>query len=102
MFKEIETKDEIKQGRVIIDFYSRTCAPCKRMLKGLEQLSKIDNSINIIKIDASSQIGTELATEMKVSDLPSIRVLDNGEEKACFSGIVNVNNILEAYKALAI
>lgn len=99
MFKEIENKDEIQQGKVIVDFYSKTCAPCKRMLRELEKLTKADNTINIIKIETSSEIGVELASKMDVSRLPNIKVLENGEEKANFLGIVNVDNILEAYKA---
>ena len=98
MLKEIETKDEIKNGKVIVDFYSNTCAVCKRMLRLFEQATNNDDTVNIIKINTASELGMELATEMNVSELPSIRVLNNGVEKAKFTGIVNMNNILEAYK----
>lgn len=98
MLKEIESKDEIRQGKVIIDFYSKTCATCKRMLKLFEQVTNNDETVNVIKIDTASELGHELATTMDVSNLPSIRVLDNGVEKAKFTGIVNINNILEEYR----
>ena len=98
MLKEIETKEEIQSGKVIIDFYSKTCATCKRMLKLLEQVVNNDKSIDIIKIDTGSILGNELATNMNVSRLPNIKVLDNGIEKANFVGICNVNQIIEAYK----
>lgn len=98
MLKEIERKEEVNQGKVIIDFYSKTCATCKRMLRAFEQVTKVDDTINVIKIDTASEVGLELATEMNVSQLPSIRVLDNGVEKATFTGICDVNKIIEVYK----
>ncbi len=98
MLKEIETKEEIQSGKVIIDFYSKTCATCKRMLRLFEQVVNNDSSINIVKIDTGSEIGAELAVKMNVSRLPTIKVLDNGVEKADFVGICNVNQIVEAYK----
>lgn len=98
MLKEIESRDDIQQGKIIVDFYSKTCATCKRMLKVLQQVTDTDSTINVIKIDTSSELGNELAHEMAVSQLPSIRILDNGAEKAKFTGIVNINNILDEYK----
>ena len=98
MFREIESIEDIQKGKVIVDFYSKTCAPCKRMLKVMEQLASQDENINIIKIDTASNIGIKLAADMHVSSLPSIKILEDGEEKASFIGITNPNNILEAYK----
>lgn len=99
MLKEIDTREEIQKGKVILDFYSKTCATCKRMLKLFEQVTNNDETVNVIKIDTASELGHELAVEMDVSNLPSIRVLDEGVEKAKFSGIVNINSIIDIYKA---
>ena len=99
MLKEIDTREEIQKGKVILDFYSKTCATCKRMLKLFEQVTNNDETVNVIKIDTASELGHELAVEMDVSNLPSIRVLDEGVEKAKFSGIVNISSIIDIYKA---
>lgn len=81
-------KQEVKDhpGRVLIDFYTPTCPPCRAMAPVLDQIqSERGTSLKIVKIDASIEGG--LASEFGVTAVPTFVLLDKGDRKAQLTGL---------------
>ena len=79
--KEIKT-DEFDRAlqadkTVLVDFYADWCAPCKMQSVVLDEFAKEANDIEIIKVNVDSE--GELAARYKVSSIPTLMVVKNGE-----------------------
>ena len=46
-------KEQIKEGFVIVDFFSTTCVPCKAFSRILEELDAELPFINIVKVNTT-------------------------------------------------
>ena len=73
-------------GRVLIDFYTPTCPPCRAMAPTLEQIaSEQSANLKIVKVDASEE--AELATEFGIRAVPTFVLLNDGTKKAQLTGL---------------
>ena len=95
----IEINDNEKnintQGKVVLDFYSNTCGPCRKMMPVLEELEKEFTDVKFYKVNAVEN--PKLTEELKVCGLPTIIVLDN-EKTTRFIGLtpkISLINCLE-------
>jgi thioredoxin 1 len=86
------TEDNFKQeveshaGRVLIDFYTPTCPPCRAFAPTLEQIATEQaDKLKVVKIDAS--VEAELASEFSISAVPTFVLLDSGAKKAQLTGL---------------
>ena len=82
--KILENKDDFKElvskGTVIVDFYADWCGPCKMLSPVLEEFSKENKDIEVVKVNVDNF--QELAMEYKVMTIPNLIVFKD----------VNVNN----------
>ena len=55
MIKYIENKkqfeEEIKNNKVIVDFYAEWCGPCQLLAPILENIAKENDNVVVLKID---------------------------------------------------
>lgn len=65
------------QGRVLVDFYTDCCSPCRAMLPVLDDLSR---EYNVKKVNASTDEGALLACEHNITSVPSFLIFENGKE----------------------
>jgi thioredoxin len=73
-------------GRVLIDFYTPTCPPCRAMAPTLEQIAAEQQAnLKIVKVDASEE--AELATEFGIRAVPTFVLLNGGTKKAQLTGL---------------
>jgi thioredoxin 1 len=80
-------QEEIKKhpGRLLIDFHTPFCNPCRMMTPILEQIaSEQGDKLKIVKIDASEE--QELAAEFSVSAVPTFVLMVDGHKKAQITG----------------
>ena len=81
------------KGKVVVEFWSETCQPCKELLPGVEALSKKYNkSMKFCDIDTKR--APRIAIKQKVLSLPVIRIYEDGkilDETA--NGDVTIENI---------
>ncbi len=70
-------KEEIKNSKVIVDFYASWCGPCKMLGGELEEVAKEDTSITIIKVDIDEN--EALAHKYGVMVVPTVYFYQNGE-----------------------
>ncbi|HEY9047022.1 MAG TPA: thioredoxin [Ohtaekwangia sp.] len=74
-FNSKVTSDKI----VLVDFYAKWCAPCKKMAPWLEELStRYADRLTLLKINADEN--SILTENMKVQTLPTIILYKNGKQ----------------------
>lgn len=74
--------------KVLIDFYAEWCAPCKKMKPYLLQMEKeLADKVVIIRLDADKN--KTLMTEMKISELPTLLLYENGAVQWKHSGFIS-------------
>jgi thioredoxin 1 len=76
-------------GKVLLYFYSPTCAACRQQTPVIDSLQK--GSSNIFKVDVSKDASTAL--KLGVMGTPSTVIIDNGIIKEFFMGYVSKEKI---------
>ena len=85
-FVKEEFNEDLKAGAVLLDFYSKTCGPCKMLSFILKDIdSKFGEAVKIIKIDFEEN--AELIDEYKVEGYPTLVMLKDGVEVSRKSGL---------------
>jgi thioredoxin 1 len=75
------------EGVVLVDFYADWCGPCRMLSKVLEELE----SVTIYKIDTEES--KNIATEFKVSALPSVVFFKDGKEVERLIGLRSARDL---------
>ena len=78
---------------VIIDFYATWCGPCKRLSPIIEEVARENENVKFVKIDIDNT--EDIALEYQVKSIPTLLLIQNGEEKDRIVGIVDKNQILD-------
>ncbi|MDD7559387.1 MAG: thioredoxin domain-containing protein [Porphyromonas sp.] len=74
-----ELDAEIQNGPVLLDFFSRTCGPCKMLAFVLKNIDKtMGEKVKFVKIPFEDN--KELVTEYNVEGYPTIIMLKDGKE----------------------
>lgn len=66
--------EEIKAGKVLVDFYADWCGPCKMLGEVLLELE----DLNILKVNVDEH--PEIAKEYGVMSIPTLIVFKEGQE----------------------
>ncbi len=82
-FEEIQNSDETW----VIDFWAEWCGPCKKLAPVFEEVSEEVDSVNFGKVDM--QENQQLGTKLGVRALPTLVILQNGEEVSRKSGALS-------------
>lgn len=79
---------------VILDFYATWCGPCKIMSPIVEEISEdYDGKIKVGKIDVDKQ--NTLSNKFKISSIPTIVILKDGEVIKTFIGVQDKKTITD-------
>lgn len=80
-----EHEVEAHPGRVLIDFYTPTCPPCRMFAPILDQIAAEQaGKLKVVKVDASEE--GDLAAEFGITAVPTFVLLDKGVRKAQLTG----------------
>ena len=86
---DAENMEEVQNSEDtwIIDFWAEWCQPCKMLAPHFEELSEEMSDVKFGKVDmeAHQQVGTS----MGVRALPTLIIMQNGEEVARKAGAMN-------------
>lgn len=89
MVKEVEKAEFeqlVGQGRVLVDFFSSTCGPCKMLSFVLNDVDKTCGSkATILKVDFDKN--QDLVEQYGVSGYPTLILLQDGVELKRVSGL---------------
>jgi len=76
---------ESHAGRVLIDFYTPYCPPCRAFAPTLEQIgTEQTGHLKVVKIDTSTE--EKLAAKFEIHTVPTFVLLDSGTKKAQITG----------------
>lgn len=74
---EKEFFELITNELVLVDFYATWCGPCQMLSPILEELSKENKKLTVIKIDVDKH--ENLAREHKVLSIPTLEIYKNSK-----------------------
>lgn len=85
-------KEEIKEGLVIVDFFSERCEPCKMLAPLFEEAEEVmAGKVKFIKVDTDKDMA--LAQDYQVAMLPTLLVFKDGKKVDLLAGISPVEKI---------
>ena len=70
-------KELTSNGLVLVDFYADWCGPCKMLAPVLDEVAGEVTDVKIVKVNVDN--ARELAMEYKVSTIPNLTLLKDGE-----------------------
>ena len=88
-FQEIVLNAEKK---VLLDFWAPWCGPCRMVLPVVEEIAEERDDIVVGKVNVDEQ--PELANKYGVMTIPTLIVLENGQEQQRSVGAKNKKAIL--------
>lgn len=91
-------KEKINNGeKLLIDFYTRWCGPCKIMKPTFEKISEeIKNSGSDVQMYTMDvELNQEFARELGIRSIPTIKGFSNGNEIISEAGLKQEGIILE-------
>lgn len=88
--------EDIKNGRILLDFYATWCGPCKIMAKQLEKYEDEVASVKVVKINVDEN--RYLTQEFGVKSIPTIVYMEDGEIVDRTVGAKNLEQLKEFTK----
>ena len=86
-----------RKETVIVDFYSDSCVPCKRISPLLAEIEE-ENKENVILAKLNINFDMETAEQYDVSSVPTLVFFKNGREVGRLVGTVNKDKIIDTLK----
>ncbi len=77
--KEVNVKEltkEITKGVTLVDIWAPWCGPCKTLVPILEEISKENSNIKILKSNADENV--EICNQFGVRSLPTMLIFKEG------------------------
>jgi len=95
--KQFDSFEELLQGSelpILVDFYAPWCGPCQIMAGVLEQVSEqVKDKAQVVKINTDNY--PALATQYKVSALPTLVLFKNGQPVDRIEGVMQPNQLFD-------
>jgi thioredoxin 1 len=67
----------VKEGVVLVDFFGKTCVPCKMLAKALEELDDEFPFLNIVKVDVEECPKT--SEQFHIDGIPDVYYYKDGQ-----------------------
>ena len=91
-YLENDFDKELKEGKLLVDFYADWCGPCRMMGEVLEKVSEI----NIVKVNVDKF--PEIAQKYGVISIPTLLLFDNGKIVKSKVGFLDYESLLDFIK----
>ena len=89
-------KDNINNGKVLVDCYATWCGPCRMLSPILDELAKEVDKCNYYKIDIDN--APDIAKKYGIMSIPTLLLFENGELKKQAVGFKNKEELHELIK----
>ena len=86
---EVQNSDK----KVLIDFYADWCGPCNRLVPLVNKVAEENENIKVVRIDVDKN--ENLMNKYNVRSIPTLIVIENGEEVKRSVGLIPEEKILE-------
>jgi len=87
---------EIKTGRVLVDFYADWCGPCRMLSKQLEQYEAEVTDVKVVKVNIEEE--QEMSRAFGVRSIPAIFYMEDGNVIDQATGMKTVQQLKEFTK----
>ncbi len=85
---------------VLVDFWSPTCAPCRRMMPTIESVAQeYDGRVKVAKIDTTD--GPETAAQFQVEYIPTVILFRGGQVVDRAQGLQPKSRLVEMLNLVA-
>lgn len=102
MIQEVNTEEYDamdKNGPMLLEFYSKTCGPCKMLAFVLKDISKNNPDFRMFTIDFDEN--KELKERLEVKGFPTMLFMKDGEEVNRLTGLKQKPAIIKEIEALS-
>jgi len=89
-------KEDLKSGRILVDFYADWCGPCRMLSKQLEQYQEEVTEVKVIKVDI--EVDHEMAQSFGVRSIPTLVYMEEGEVIDKTTGLKQINELKQFTK----
>ena len=96
MKESFETEVLKAEGMVLVDFFADWCGPCKMLSPIVDEVAEENTDIKVCKINVDEE--PELAMRYNVMSIPTLVVIQNGEEVNKSVGLVSKEDIIKMVK----
>lgn len=91
-------EENTKEGIVVVDFFASWCGPCRMMAPILDEVAEeLEGKVRIFKVDVDES--EELARKFGVMMIPTIVILENGEQREKHVGLWQKDDMLDEIKS---
>ena len=87
---------EIKTGRVLVDFYADWCGPCRMLSKQLEQYEAEVTDVKVVKVNIEEE--QEMSRAFGVRSIPAIFYMEDGNVIDQTNGMKTLQQLKEFTK----
>jgi thioredoxin 1 len=94
--ESFETEVLKAEGMVLVDFFADWCGPCKMLSPIVDEVAEENTDIKVCKINVDEE--PELAMRYNVMSIPTLVVIQNGEEVNKSVGLVSKEDIIKMVK----
>ena len=94
--ESFETEVLKAEGMVLVDFLADWCGPCKMLSPIVDEVAEENTDIKVCKINVDEE--PELAMRYNVMSIPTLVVIQNGEEVNKSVGLVSKEDIIKMVK----
>lgn len=89
-YLENDFEKEIKDKKILVDFYASWCGPCRMLTEVLES---IEDKIDILKVDVDKF--PEIARKYGVMSIPNLILFENNQVIKNQVGFLNEKELLD-------
>ncbi|MCP3967920.1 MAG: thioredoxin [Lentisphaerae bacterium] len=96
------TKDNFTEltskGVALVDFWATWCGPCRMLAPVIDQVAaEVGDDVVVGKMDIDE--GQEIAMQYKITSVPTILIIKDGEVKQTLVGMQDKTTLIEAIQS---